>query len=101
MFPPFGLRTSPRIFNLFAEALHWVLDTLHEWNVTHYLDNFLFVFPPGTDITPISEEFDRILIQFGPSTRRNYVHIRTSYETFCRIYQYSPFPSSVKAVTYW
>lgn len=65
MFLPFGLRTSPRIFNLFAEALHWVFDTLHEWNVTHYLDDFLFVFPPNTDITPISSQFDSVLTDFG------------------------------------
>src|SRR5277367_1383974 len=65
MFLPFGLRTAPRIFNLFAEALHWVLDTLFEWNVTHYLDDFLFVFPPGTDITALSAQFDKVLGKFG------------------------------------
>jgi hypothetical protein len=65
MFLPFGLRTAPRIFNLFAEALHWVLETLFEWNLTHYLDDFLFVFPPGTDITPLSAQFDEVLAEFG------------------------------------
>jgi len=67
MFLPFGLRTAPRIFNLFAEALHWVFETLLEWNCTHYLDDFLFVFPPGTDITIPSLEFDSILAKFGLS----------------------------------
>ena len=67
MFLPFGLRTAPRIFNLFAEALHWVFETLEEWNVTHYLDDFLFVFPPGTDTTYLSTEFDHILAKFGLS----------------------------------
>jgi hypothetical protein len=67
MFLPFGLRTAPRIFNLFAEALHWVFETLEEWNVTHYLDDFLFVFPPGTDIGPYSSKFDEILSVFGLS----------------------------------
>src|SRR5436190_16670570 len=67
MFLPFGLRTAPRIFNLFAEALHWVFETLHEWNVTHYLDDFLFVFPPGTDLHPYSLQFDEILSSFGLS----------------------------------
>src|SRR5438876_5440912 len=65
MFLPFGLRTAPRIFNLFAEALHWIFETLHEWNVTHYLDDFLFVFPPNTDITAISAQFDHVLAEFG------------------------------------
>ena len=67
MFLPFGLRTAPRIFNLFAEALHWIFDTLHEWNVTHYLDDFLFVFPPGTDLSPHSLQFDQVLSSFGLS----------------------------------
>jgi Reverse transcriptase (RNA-dependent DNA polymerase) len=67
MFLPFGLRTAPRIFNLFAEALHWIFETLQEWNVTHYLDDFLFVFPPDTDIAPLSAEFDRILSTLGLS----------------------------------
>src|SRR4030095_14000174 len=65
MFLPFGLRTAPRIFNLFCEALHWVLDTLHEWNVTHYLDDFLVVFPPNTNIGPYSAQFDEVLSTFG------------------------------------
>ena len=67
MFLPFGLRTAPRIFNYFAEALHWVLETLKEWNVTHYLDNFLVVFPANTDITLYSQQFDDILEMFGIS----------------------------------
>jgi hypothetical protein len=67
MFLPFGLHTAPRIFNLFAEALHWIFDTLHEWNVTHYLDDFLFIFPPGTDLSPYSLQFDRVLSSFGLS----------------------------------
>ena len=67
MFLPFGLRTAPRIFNLFAEALHWIFETLYEWNVTHYLDDFLFVFPAGTDSDPISKTFDQVLATFGLS----------------------------------
>jgi hypothetical protein len=45
---PFGLRTAPLIFNLFAEALHWTLDrqmSLQELCVCleHYLDDFMFI----------------------------------------------------------
>lgn len=65
MFLPFGLRTAPRIFNLFSEALHWIFETLHEWNDTHYLDDFLFVFPPHTDISTVSAQFDVVLEEFG------------------------------------
>ena len=64
MFLPFDLRTASRIFNLFAEALHWIFETLYEWNVTHYLDDFLFVFSSNTDITAISTQFDDVLAKF-------------------------------------
>jgi len=67
MFLPFGLRTAPRIFNLFSKALHWVFETLHGWNLTHYLDDFLFVFPPGMDISLHSNVFDRTITTMGLS----------------------------------
>jgi len=67
MFLPFGLRTAPRIFNLFAEALHWIFETLLEWKVTHYLDDFLFVFPPNTDINQSCKLYDEILDTIGLS----------------------------------
>jgi hypothetical protein len=50
MLHPFGLRTAPRIFNLFAEALHWVFETLYEWNLMHYLDDFLFAPLPNRNL---------------------------------------------------
>lgn len=43
---PFGLRTAPFIFNLFAEALHWLLQATVAWlGIAHYLDDFIFVIP--------------------------------------------------------
>jgi Reverse transcriptase (RNA-dependent DNA polymerase) len=65
MFLPFGLCTAPRIFNLFTEALHWVFATLYGWNLSHYLEDFLFVFPPGTDISVMSNQFDDVLAKVG------------------------------------
>ena len=65
MFLPFGLRTAPRIFNLFSEALHWVFETLYCWNVTHYLDDFLFVFPPSSKTDQKSATFDHVLSTMG------------------------------------
>ena len=58
IFLPFGLPTATRTFNLFSEALQWVFQTLYEWNLTRYSDDFLFVFPPGTDISDHSNIFD-------------------------------------------
>lgn len=41
---PFGLATSPFIFNLFAEALHWMLHSYLGWTtLEHYLDDFIRV----------------------------------------------------------
>ena len=64
MFLPFGLRTSPRIFNLFSEAVHWVLEHKHGWLITHYLDDFA-VFPPTSDPTIHSATFDKVISEFG------------------------------------
>ena len=42
LFLPFGLRTAPIIFNLFSEAIHWIME-LKGWNLSHYIDDFLVV----------------------------------------------------------
>jgi ribonuclease HI len=40
----FGLRTAPFIFNLFAEALHWMLVSYLHWHdLVHYLDDFIYI----------------------------------------------------------
>jgi hypothetical protein len=43
LFLPFGLRTSPFIFNLFAEGLYWILEYVFNQSLVHYLDDFLFI----------------------------------------------------------
>ena len=43
---PFGLGTAPFLFNLFAEAFHWILQShLHIKFILHYLDDFIFMLP--------------------------------------------------------
>jgi hypothetical protein len=45
-FLPFCCRTSPAIFDLFASALEWILQTQWSWEHTlHYLDDFLVIYP--------------------------------------------------------
>jgi hypothetical protein len=52
---PFGLRTAPLIFNLFAEALHWILESQLGWEfVSHYLDDIIITIRE-LDFTSISE----------------------------------------------
>lgn len=46
-FIPFGLRTAPFMFDLFAKALNWMLIAICLWpRVIRYLDNFLTILPP-------------------------------------------------------
>jgi hypothetical protein len=37
------MSTSPFIFNLFSEGLHWILEHVFNQSLVHYLDDFLFV----------------------------------------------------------
>lgn len=41
-FLPFGLRTSPYLFDLFAKGLNWMLINA-QWRALHYLDDFFTV----------------------------------------------------------
>ena len=43
---PFGLRSAPKIFSAFADALAWIMHRRGvRWQL-HYLDDFLFLGPP-------------------------------------------------------
>ena len=50
IFLPFGLRTSPFIFNLFGEGLHWIFDKVFHRELVHYLDDFLFINDPDPEL---------------------------------------------------
>lgn len=43
----FGLATAPFIFNLFAEALHWIIASFLRWVICHYLDDLVAIFEAG------------------------------------------------------
>ena len=45
---PFGLRSTPKIFNTAADGLAWVLQSVGVQFVLHYLDDFLLLGPPGS-----------------------------------------------------
>ena len=46
----FGLKTAPYIFNLFAEALHWIIERHIPAALCHYLDDFILIFRPDWDL---------------------------------------------------
>ena len=46
---PFGLRSAPLIFTAVADGLAWAMVASGIQRVIHYLDDFLFAGPPGSD----------------------------------------------------
>jgi len=68
MFLAFGLRTSPRIYNMFGEAIHWVMENEFGWTITHYVDDFLAAFPPNTNAHEQSLLFNKVCTDIGFTT---------------------------------
>lgn len=77
-FLPFGLRTAPFLFNLFAETFHWILanelakDHLSA-EIIHYLDDFLIILPSHQNPVTYCSKFATICSAVGLSikTARN------------------------------
>ena len=44
---PFGLRSAPKLFNVLADFLEWILLNQGVTFALHYLDDFLTIGPPG------------------------------------------------------
>ena len=56
---PFGLSTAPFIFNLFSEALHWILQSwLDIPLLRHLLDDFIYVIPLGEGSLTTAQRLD-------------------------------------------
>lgn len=67
-FLPFGLRTAPFLFDLFAKGLHWILIAIFSWAlILHYLDDFLAVLPPDADYAQYEKDFDMLCNELGLS----------------------------------
>ena len=45
---PFSLRSAPRLFNILADLLEWILTDQGATFILHYLDDFQMVGPPGS-----------------------------------------------------
>ena len=43
---PFGLHSAPKLFNILADFLSWILEKKGVSPILHYLDNFLVMGPP-------------------------------------------------------
>ena len=56
---PFGLRTAPFLFNLFAKALNWILIAVLRWTIIlHYLNDFFAILSPIDDAIAYGQQFD-------------------------------------------
>ena len=65
---PFGLRTAPFIFDLFAKALHYILVAVLYFSIIlHYLDDFFAVLPPSADTQEYSQLFNLLCEELGLS----------------------------------
>ena len=47
---PFGLRSAPKLFNVLADLLSWILAQCQISPVLHYLDDFLTLGPPESTV---------------------------------------------------
>ena len=59
IFLPFGLRTSPFIFDLFAKGINWIL-VVQNWLVLHYLDDFLAIVKTSEEASCYESAFDTL-----------------------------------------
>ncbi len=57
----FGLCSTPYIFNLFAEALHWVIQRHIPAYLQYYLDDFLGIFSPNHSLEIVQKALDWML----------------------------------------
>ncbi|SPC61704.1 uncharacterized protein UHOD_11917 [Ustilago sp. UG-2017b] len=66
----FGGQSSPWLFNLFAEALHWVLQSMTHHPVDHYLDDFfgavLAAGNPGQPLHALALACSALGLQLAP-----------------------------------
>ena len=65
-FLPFGLRTSPYIFDLLAKGLNWILIAVLGWSIVlNYLDDFFAVLTPKADKAECQRQFDKLCDLLG------------------------------------
>ena len=73
---PFGLRSAPKIFNVLADLLEWILLNQGVSFIMHYLDDYLTIGPPNSPITIMAKELLPIVIScavWGPILSRRSV----------------------------
>ena len=84
---PFGLRSSPAIFNLFADAICWIIQNIFKViNIVHYSDDFLLVSQNNlrtahSELNTVKHAFNHLNVPIaedklvGPTTTITYLGI--------------------------
>ena len=62
---PCGLRSTPKIFTVVADALQWILLQQQLQDLIHYLDDYIFVEPPGQPGKALSVVFGNMCSPWG------------------------------------
>jgi len=75
-FLPFGLRTAPYLFNLFAEVFHWILEEELKAlglrvRIIHYLNDFFMVLPPQASTVQSTTVFTNLCLEVGLSIKES------------------------------
>jgi len=78
----FGGKSTPYIFNLFAEALHWIIECHIPTSLHHYLDNFLPIFKPEVP-THIANVAVAWIENLGKSLGLSFQPTKTICPTMC------------------
>ena len=74
-FLPFGVRTSPYLFDLFAKGIQFVIEAddriRASFSAMHYLDDFLGIGRPGVNPTIYEERFQAACDTLGVQTKHS------------------------------
>lgn len=51
------------IFNLFFKAIYWILESIHDWSIMHYLNDFFTIFSIHIEFNNLFWIFDDVLVE--------------------------------------
>jgi hypothetical protein len=83
-FLPFGLRSAPFLYNIFAELLHWGASAIGIITLLHYLDDFLFLESPSASFRAL-DHFEQLASFLGFSLNPSKRVARTTSLSFLGI----------------
>ncbi len=78
----FGAKSAPYIFNLFAEALHWIVQRHIPASLRHYLDDFLPIFAPSTP-PPTARAAVEWMLGLGKQLGLEFQELKTTWPCTC------------------